>query len=359
LVYLEGETSKTIDIPLINDELGEVSKDFSIELSGLTGGAVAGDNFSATVSIVDDDMDFTPGLNQISFDDDNISQQNLVDLNQASLIDSTLSFIDTINQIPVLQTTELIAEQNNDGLIVIQVGSDKFYLRPTSVVRALSTNPSIVIADDHSGYLTTADGVNIEFQPALQGLSLLQEELATVDLPEIEVTENGNLTIQVDQGPPPLEQNGDGEVVINNSYYDRYNLRPLSVASLIDAESQGLVLLPHPNYPNEVLLGVIFSDESEFRQQLLTPSPFDAMEFAEQLELFTGVTDVSIGNYGLVTFMSGEESITLFSDYFVRRVPEFDDSMVGVYAAADVNGDGVDDLRMVYSNGDEQFFFVM
>lgn len=359
LNFLAGETSKTIDIVVIDDELGEVSKDFLIQLSGLTGGAVAGEHFSASIVIVDDDSDFTPGLKLLSFDDEYISQQSLVDLNQASLVDSTQSFIDTINAIPVLQTTDLVAEQNSDGLISILVGTDKFYLRPTSVVRSSSATPNIVVADDHSGYLTTADGVDIQFQPALLPLDLLQEELASVNLPEITVTDTGNLTIQVDQGPPPLEQNDEGTVVINNSYYDRYNLRPLSVATVLEANSEGLVLVPHPVFPNEVLLGVIFSDDAELRQQLLTPAPFDAMEFAEHLDLFTGVSNVNLENYGIVTFNSGEETVTLFADYIVRRVSAFDDSMVGISAVADANGDGVDDLKMTYSNGDEQYFFIM
>lgn len=359
LNFLDGEISKSIDISLINDELGEVDKDFLIQLSGLTGGAVVGEYFSASIVIVDDDMDFTPGLKLLSFDDEFVSQQDLVDLSQPSLIDSTQTFIDTINAIPVLQSTDLVAEQNSEGLIAILVGTDKFYLRPTSVVRSASVTPNIVIDDDHSGYLTTADGINIEFQPALVALSLLQEELDSVELPEIVVTDTGNLTIQVDQGPPPLEQNDEGTVVINNSYYDRYNLRPLSVATLLEAESEGLVLVPHPIFPEEVLLGVVFSDDADFRQQLLTPAPFDAMEFVEHLDLFTGVTNVNLENYGLVTFESGEETITLFSDYFVRRVPDFDVSMVGVSAVSDANGDGIDDLKMIYSNGDEQYFFIM
>ncbi|NKB34735.1 MAG: hypothetical protein GKR91_16700 [Pseudomonadales bacterium] len=360
LVFLEGEISKTIDISIVNDEIGEIDKDFLVTLSGITGGAVLGANASAEISIADDDLDFTPGLELLAFDDDNISQPDLVDLNQTSLTDVSQTFIDTINLIPVLATTELVAEQDSSGLISIQVGADKFFLRPVSVIRSDdSSSPSIIIANDHSGYLVTADGVNIDFQPALQPLSLLQQELALVSLPEIIITDTGNLTIQVDQGPPPLEQNEDGELVINNSYYDRYNLRPISVATLATVVDEGLMLVTHPMFTNEVLLAVTFQDETVFRQQLLTAAPYNAPEFEEYLSDFTGVTNVSLGDYGVTTFNFGEETITLLADYIVRRVPEFDTSMIGVTAVTDANGDGIDDLKMIYSSADEQYFFVM
>lgn len=360
LIFLDGEITNTIEIPIIDDQIGEIDKNFLVSLSGISGGAIMGENSSADITIADDDFDFTPGLKLLTFDDDNISQPDLVDLSQASLIDSTQSFIDTINQIPVLATTDLIAEQDSTGLIAIQVGNDKFFLRPVSVVKAdVAASPAIVIADDHSGYMVTSDGVNIEFQPALQPLSLLQQELALISLPEIVISATGNLTIQVDQGPPPLEQNEDGELVINNSYYDRYNIRPISVATLIEADKEELVLVPHPGYSSEVLLAVVFQDETEFRQQLLTSAPYDALEFEESLNDFPGVTGVSLADYGIATFTFGAEIVSLLADFYVRKVPDFDDSMIGISAVADANGDGIDDLKMVYSSGDEQYFFVM
>ena len=360
LAFLEGETVKIIDIPIIDDEIGEIDKEFLLELSLVTGGAIIGEFSSANIMIADDDDDFTPGLKLLSFNDDNISQPSLIDLNQSSLVDTSLTIIDTINLIPVLFTTELVAVQDKTGVIKIAVGEDNFYLRPVSVVRAESgSDPSIIIASDHSGLIVTADGVAIHFQPALQPLALLQQELASLSLPEIVVTASGNLTIQVDQGPPPLEQDENGELVVNNSYYDRYNFRPISVASLSEIAEEGLSLLTHPIFPGEVLLNVTFRDEAEYRQQLLSSAPLDADEFALELDNFTGASNVSLEEYGVSTFKFGAETITLFADYLVRRVPDFDSSMIGVTAIADVNGDGVDDLKMVYSSGDEQYFLVM
>ena len=90
----------------------------------------------------------------------------------------------------------------------------------------------------------------------------------------------------------------------------------------------------------------------------VSTAPFNSEEFVYYLGEFSGVSDVEQQNYGLTTFAFGTETITVLADYFVRRVAEFDDSMVGVSAAADADGDGIDNLKMTHSNGDEQCFFV-
>jgi len=90
----------------------------------------------------------------------------------------------------------------------------------------------------------------------------------------------------------------------------------------------------------------------------VSTAPFNSEEFVYYLGEFSGVSDVEQQNYGLTTFAFGTETITALADYLVRRVAEFDDSMVGVSAAADADGDGIDNLKMTHSNGDEQCFFV-
>ena len=360
LVFADGEALKTISIPLVDDNIGEVDETFSIELSSVTGGATIGEIQTATITIEDTDLDFTPLLTTLSLVDDNITQPPLIDLKQASLLDATKTFLETINEIPVLKITDLVAEQDSSGIITIAVGDDKYYLRPIAVTRAVSGfEPLIIIYDDKNGRFVTSQGLNFEFQPALKGLSILQEKLAEVSLPELEVTANGNITIQVDQGPPPLELNAAGVLEIHNSYFDRYNVRPISVGTLSTATTEDIALIAHPSFPDEALLVVTFRDESDFRQQVLTPAPYDGLELVDYLNIVDGLSNVVLGDYGLVNLKYGTEAVTLFSDYIVRRAENFVSSKVGVVSVADMNGDGRNDIKMTYSSGDEQYFFVM
>jgi hypothetical protein len=56
LTFGVGETTKTVTIPLVADEVIEPNETFSVTLSGPTGGAILGATATATVTIVDDDQ---------------------------------------------------------------------------------------------------------------------------------------------------------------------------------------------------------------------------------------------------------------------------------------------------------------
>ncbi|RYD77137.1 MAG: hypothetical protein EOP84_15935, partial [Verrucomicrobiaceae bacterium] len=55
VTFEEGETTKTIAIPITNDLLIEESESFAVTLSGATGGATIGTQATTTVTIVDND----------------------------------------------------------------------------------------------------------------------------------------------------------------------------------------------------------------------------------------------------------------------------------------------------------------
>ena len=361
LEFADGETAKQIGVTILADDVGELTQTFTLTLAQPGGSALLGETTEQVVTIIDDDNDFTPALVALTFDDAMILQPDLVDLNQPSLGDSSVTFIDTINAIPVLSTTDLLASQDTaTGVLSIPVGDQTFYLRPLSVVRAVAgTAPSIVIRDDQSGYMVTADGISIQFQPALRGLSVLQSALEEGGLPELTVTDEGNITVQINQGPPPLERDENNVLVINNSYYDRYNVRPFSVAAPSMETAAKASFLPHPLLPDETLLSIIFQENSAYLEQVLSPAPFMAGELEDLLESLPGISEVTVRNYGLVDLRYQGVLYSLFSDYIVRRYPDYSPSNQGIFVVADANGDGLDDINVVFSSGDQQVFYVM
>ena len=73
-------------------------------------------------------------------------------------------------------------------------------------------------------------------------------------------------------------------------------------------------------------------------------------------------------NHGIITFdivnaLTGGQTQTiqaiLFSDYKIRKTPNFVPSMVGFTEVNDLNGDSFGDYKMIYANGEEQYFFLL
>jgi hypothetical protein len=356
LEILDGETSKSVTFSLTNDSIAEFDETFEISLSVPTGGATLGDITTTTVTVTDSDTDFTPALIVIDNTSDEILQPALVNMAQPSPYDSALSLLETINLIDVVKNTDLIFAQGSDGLIEIAIGDEILYLRPIAAARtSLAADTAIIIRDDESGRLVTDQGVGIDFQPGLKGLSVLQSELAAAAMPELTVTAQGNITVQVNQGTPPLERNDDGVVVINNRYWDRFNLRPSLVSFLSPAKEEGILLIPHPSLANESSVLVFYTVDSELRQQLLEVAPLDYGELSSYVEQAGSISNVRLLGNGLVELAIDSSTNAYFSDYVIRRVVNFEASQVGIFETEDVNDDGLADYNVVYSTGDEQY----
>ncbi len=353
---LDGESAKSVAVSLTNDSIAEFDETFEISLSVPTGGATLGDIATTTVTITDSDIDFTPVLTFIDNTSDEIAQPALINLAQPSPYDSTLSLLETINLIDVVKSTDLSFAQGSDGLIEIAIGDEIIYLSPIAATRtSLAADTAIIIRDDESGRLVTDQGVGIEFQPGLKGLSVLQSELAAVAMPELTVTAGGNITVQVNQGTPPLERKDNGVVVINNRYWDRFNLRPSLVSFLSPAKEQGIQLVPNQSLLNESSLLVFYKIGSVFRQQLLEVAPLDYDELSSYVEQAGSISSVRLLSNGLVELATDSSTSAYFSDYVIRRVVNFQVNQVGIFETEDVNDDGLTDYNVVYSSGDEQY----
>lgn len=367
LNFAEGETSKSIGVSIIDNAVGQANKVFTVTLSTITGGALLGTQSSASVTIINDDSDFTPGLTRITPNAAGVTQPELVTLSQASPFNSANSLLATINRIPELAIPSLEATQEAaNGRTSIVVGDATYHLYPYSASQASSTTAAIYLNPDQSGRLVTDEGLQINFQPALADFSVLQNALNLMKLTEMAITKYGNLEIQKNQGPPPLELDDSGKLVINNSYYDRYNLRPSVVSTLAPAGAvKGVYLLAHPNpaLAGEVYMQIIYPAGSTLRQQLLTTAPANWQEFSNGLLALNGVNTVRSEGNGIVSFKYNTRTLRMYADFIVRRVDPKTYSTpspkTGLFSVSDLNGDGMDDFRMVYASGDEQYFYLL
>ena len=382
--FADGESSKTVNTILKNDEIAEFSEFFKLTLSAPTNAAL-GAITTASAEITDADVDFTSTLKLLTKTEENIKQGQLVDLAGESLLDTKKKLLDLVNTIPILTLTGLEAKQDTDGLVTIDVETDRAYLRPVAIKRAATgATPEINVRDDINSTFITSEGWFLEATPALavKGLKVFQKELAAIFLPDLVIEDNGNLTIQVDQGAPPFERDASNNVVVNYKFYDRWNLRPSMISTVTSATTEGYSLIPHPVAKKEVVLAVVYAEGTTTRQQILSPAPINGPELIQELKtngvsrcaMYPGAgCSVSVSNpkqlnNGIITFdvvstlRDGKTQtiqVTLFADYKIRKTPNFVSGMVGFTEVNDLNRDSFGDYKMIYANGEEQFFFLV
>ncbi len=369
LSFADGVSTMNINVPIIDNAVGQTNRDFRITLSTITGGALAGTQLTTTVTILNDDANFTPGLTRITPARTGVTQPAILSLAQASPFLSTNTLLATINRIPELSITGLVAAQAASGIVSIAVGDALYHLIPyTATLMAPGTAQGIFLNSDFSGHMITDERLKISFQPALAAVDVLQTQLTAAGMSKLTITEHGNVTVQRIQGTPPLDLDSTGKLVINNRYYDRYNLRPAIASSLAPASlAVGAYLLPHPSsHPalkNEGVLQLVFNNGTQRRQQMLTTAPLISTELVAGLQSLQGVSEVRFGENGIVTFRFNGRVLTLYADLIVRRIDPTSYTgptpPQGLRDAGDVNGDGAADFRMLYSTGDEQDFLLL
>jgi hypothetical protein len=369
LTLADGVSSMNIVVPIINNNVGQVDKDFRVTLSTVTGGALLGALLATTVTILNDDSDFTPGLTKIVPARPGVTQPAVLNLTQPSPFVATNTLLATINRIPELAIPSLTAVQAPSGTTTVTVGDNVYNFLPYAAMRvAEGVRQGIFLNSDMSGHIITDERLMINFQPAVAAIDVLQSFLTAAQMPKLTITEQGNITVQLMQGTPPLDLDSTGKLVILNYYFDRYLLRPSIVTMPAPAgRAVGAYVLPHPvGHPalrGAAVLQLVFDAGNQRRQQILATAPLIASELVTGLLSISGVSDVRFGASGIITFRFNGRVVTIYPDLLLRRVDTASYSSGnpprGLQNTMDVNGDGATDFRMFYSTGDQQDFWVL
>lgn len=353
--FADGETYKLVALDIVDDNVAELAEELTIHLSDFSGGSSAGAIIKSTVIIEDNDIDFTPSLNKLNTSTEQLEKQNSIDLSQAIPSDTDTSFLTLLNLNPVLAVTDLEVTQASSGIASIVVGDSRATFRPTTVIRSQESDEiGIFLLSDDSGFFSTAEGMKVNFQPAFAGIDVLQKALVERGLPKIVLTDKGSVTVQKDQGPPPLLQDSSGLVYIDNAYYDRFHFRPSLFSTLSSETSSGIGFIDSQLESSIFDLLVIYNEGNKLWQQALKAAPVDQLELLAQLNSLVDISDITAASNEKIRFKLDDRSYILLPDVTIKRVENFKAQDVGLIGHDETNSDGQIEFIMTYSSGDSQ-----
>ena len=174
LTFLNGETTKTFPVPIINDTMNEPNETFNVSLSNPTGGALLLVPSTATVTIADNDNPPTVSITDVSQTEGNAGTTNFTftaSLSQASGFDVSVNFatangtatggIDYASANGTLNFSSALAETSKtvtiavQGELLIEI-NETFFVNLTAPINAtISDSQGIgtILDDDNPGRL--------------------------------------------------------------------------------------------------------------------------------------------------------------------------------------------------------------
>lgn len=358
--FADGDTEQTLFLSLKNDDIAEILETFTVTLSDFAGGVIAGEIITSEVTILDTDLDFTPALVQIDSSSDHVRRPLSIDLSQLSIEDDDISFLELLNNSPVLSSTDLELTQAKTGIASILAGNTRASLRPIAVTRLQdNSSPAIVLHQNGAGYFVTEQNVKVEFHPAIADLTVLTSVLDELGMSEVVINDHGNLEVQKDQGSPPLEVDSDGQVYISNTYYDRFHFRPSIQSTEYLNGNKGISSRDDQDVAEVFTLLINYELDSSTWQQPLFATPIDSAELITSLRDELGVKNIETINYSEIAFDQSGSPYHFLADVTISRIENFDDKATGLFPLGDIDGNGLIDYQMNFSNGDSQTFFLL
>lgn len=252
------------------------------------------------------------------------------------------NLLSAINALPDLRLNGLAFVQSLEtGGLFITLGTDLITLVPTAVYqRRLEQEIGITVFDDGSVEFVTASGRVVVAQPALQEATALQSVLMKLELAGFTTQASGNLV-----------------VAAHDQLY--FTARPQHRAPVIESFIPlGLIAVPSPLVQGleQFILRYVDKDGVR-RQQFLYPVTAHLQELKELLAAIPGASSVDFYDDGSVAVKIRERTYTGVFAYEV--VPGEARPVAQILTLPDQNGDGSEDVKILYTNGDQQIGYLI
>ncbi len=262
-----------------------------------------------------------------------------VDLSKKFLRDG-LTLLEEINAIPELKNNHLVFSQSPDtGNLILPIGKELMVLRPVTIRQGSkedALNPRMDIHPDGEVTFTTKTGLQIIAVPTVQNQTAMQVVLKEIGLTEFELTIEGNLKVKI----------GGKTITVRPDLYSYSTDLPLELG-LVPSSMAGLSEL-------------VFRFKDAYgvnRQQKFYPVPANKAELRSKLQGYPGATAVTFFNNGKVSLKIGSRTYSAVFDYLPTSGSM--NTVTQLLFIPDRNGDGSEDLRIFYANGDEQVLYLM
>lgn len=238
--------------------------------------------------------------------------------------------LSAINELPLFKDNDWeLTQDEESGYLELTVDVVRFAVLPTSITE--TTEPAdLVLHDAQNLSFITNSSFDVFAQPALQAPGAFQSGLADLGLPDFTIEDNGNLSIPSEDGI-------------------WFSARPDWLAIEVESDANmGLFLGESPIVSGYFSASLVFEQEGIRREQFL----YSAIAHPDALE------DVITEPFGMVTFTVDGETYRGVVDYTVIPNDSTPDTLQ-VEAIPDANGDGTDDVVLIYPQGDQQIMFVV
>lgn len=275
---------------------------------------------------------------------DAISHRSVVNLYTDILVDAKVgtveanTLLNAINAIPDLYNNGLAFTQLTDsGVLLLVLGEEHIALVPVAITQSAQA-AGVTVNPDGSVLFVTTSGRGILTEPALENPQALQTMLNNWGITEFTAYANGNIkTSQLGQ------------------YY--YLARPDRSASLTDT-GEGISMLTAPLTNESNLAGLHFvSITGDLRQQILYPTAAYPEELQIALAELPGAKNLQFYNNGSLSIVINEVTYTGVYDYKVATGAA--NGFTQFLAIPDQNADGSADIKVIYTNGDQQVIYLL
>ncbi|OQY47082.1 MAG: hypothetical protein B6247_27020, partial [Candidatus Parabeggiatoa sp. nov. 2] len=254
----------------------------------------------------------------------------------ADVLEPSDGILSAINELPELKDNAWVIRQDAElSIMELSVDNVRFAVLPVSVKKA-TTSASVEMQELQRVRFITDTGLKVLTEPALQMPSALQSALMALGFSEFTVQTNGNLQIPAPEG------------VWFSARPDWFSIEQASETEM------GLKFKDSPYGGGLILTSLVFTDrEGKRREQLFSPA------IAQPATLYSLAKDVSVEAHGLVSFKLDSQTYRGVVDYVVTQDSEATTDTLQVEPIPDVNGDGIEDVMLIYPNGERQTMFVV
>ncbi|BAP54557.1 conserved repeat protein [Thioploca ingrica] len=270
-----------------------------------------------------------------------ITQSKAVNLAMDVVAGEGLTLLAAINAIPELRENDLTFSQSlTTGYLSLSLADgEQMILIPLRISQlAATTPPQMTEHSDGSVTFVVQGGRLILAYPAPQSPTDLQTVLENLGLNQVQAEADGNLTI-----------------FAQNQFQTRPDLHTQQISPLLPL---GLEATPSPLVQGSSLFVLRFVDtENKHRQQFFYPTPAHQEELYLALQGFPGASAVEFYNTGKVSVKIGARTYSGVFDYPVKTGNA--NTVTQLLPVPDKNGDGSEDIRVLYANGDQQLVYLL